>query len=41
MRSGGIVPAHYDLGYMAECCLVLTLLGLLAVDAASRRVSIS
>jgi capsular polysaccharide transport system permease protein len=35
---GGIVPAHYDVGYMAVCCLVLSLAGLSLASEASRRV---
>ncbi len=35
---GGIVPAHYDLGYMAVCCLVLSLAGLGLASEAGRRV---
>ncbi len=35
---GNAVPAHYDLGYMAICCLVLTLAALYVVHEASRRV---
>ena len=35
---GGIVPAHHDAGYMAVCCLVLTLAGLYLANEAGRRV---
>jgi capsular polysaccharide transport system permease protein len=35
---GNVVPTHYDIGYMAECCLALTLCGLYVVREASRRV---
>lgn len=35
---GNVVRTHYDIGYMAECCLVLTLCGLYAVREAHRRV---
>ena len=35
---GNAVPAHYDLGYMMTCCLVLTLTALYVVHEASRRV---
>jgi capsular polysaccharide transport system permease protein len=35
---GSVVRTHYDIGYMAECCLVLTLCGLYVVREASRRV---
>jgi ABC-type polysaccharide/polyol phosphate export permease len=35
---GNVVRTHYEIGYMAECCLVLTLCGLYIVREASRRV---
>jgi capsular polysaccharide transport system permease protein len=35
---GNVVRTHYDIGYMAECCLVLTLCGLYVVREASRRI---
>jgi ABC-type polysaccharide/polyol phosphate export permease len=35
---GNAVRTHYSLGYMAMCCLVLTLLGLYLVREAGRRV---
>ena len=35
---GSMVHAHYDLGYMAICCLVLSLLGLAQERVASRQV---
>jgi capsular polysaccharide transport system permease protein len=35
---GNVVPTHYDVGYMALCCLVLSLAGLYLVRQASRRV---
>ena len=35
---GNVVPSHYDIGYMAACCLVLSLAGLLVVRGAARRV---
>jgi capsular polysaccharide transport system permease protein len=35
---GNVVRTHYDMRYMAECCLVLTLCGLYVVREASRRV---
>jgi capsular polysaccharide transport system permease protein len=35
---GNVVPTHYDVGYMASCCLVLSLAGLYVVRRASRRV---
>jgi capsular polysaccharide transport system permease protein len=34
---GNVVKTHYDLGYMAACCLVMTLGGLYLVRQASRR----
>jgi capsular polysaccharide transport system permease protein len=34
---GDIVKTHYDLGYMAACCLALSLTGLYLVHRASRR----
>jgi capsular polysaccharide transport system permease protein len=37
---GNVVRTHYDIGYMAECCLVLTLCGLYVVREASRRVEL-
>jgi capsular polysaccharide transport system permease protein len=35
---GNVVRTRYDLGYMATCCLVLTLLGLFLVRDAGKRV---
>lgn len=35
---GNVVRTHYDLGYMAICCLMLTLLGLFLVRDAGNRV---
>jgi capsular polysaccharide transport system permease protein len=35
---GNVVTTHYDVGYMALCCLVLSLGGLYLVRQASRRV---
>jgi len=35
---GNVVKTHYDVGYMAECCLILTLCGLYVVREASLRV---
>jgi capsular polysaccharide transport system permease protein len=35
---GNVVTTHYDLGYMASCCLLLSLTGLYLVRQASRRV---
>jgi capsular polysaccharide transport system permease protein len=37
---GNVVPTHYDVGYMASCCLVLSLAGLYVVRQASRRVEL-
>jgi capsular polysaccharide transport system permease protein len=34
---GNVVPTHYDVGYMASCCLVLSLAGLYLVRQATRR----
>jgi capsular polysaccharide transport system permease protein len=35
---GNVVRTHYDMGYMAESCLILTLCGFYVVREASRRV---
>ncbi len=35
---GNVVRTHYDIPYMAECCLMLSLCGLYVVREASRRV---
>jgi capsular polysaccharide transport system permease protein len=35
---GNVVPTHYDVAYMASCCLVMSLAGLYLVREASRRV---
>jgi capsular polysaccharide transport system permease protein len=35
---GGVVVTHYDVAYMASCCLVLSLVGLYLLRQASRRV---
>ncbi len=35
---GNVVRTHYDIGYLIECCLALTLCGLYVVREASRRV---
>jgi capsular polysaccharide transport system permease protein len=35
---GNVVLTHYDIGYMAECCLTMTLCGMYVVREASRRV---
>jgi capsular polysaccharide transport system permease protein len=37
---GNVVPTHYDLGYMATCCLVLSLVGLYLQWQAGRRVEL-
>jgi capsular polysaccharide transport system permease protein len=34
---GNVVPTHYDVGYMALCCLCLSLAGLYVVHQANRR----
>lgn len=36
---GSTVPTHYDVGYMAACCLVLTALGLAQERIVSRQVT--
>jgi ABC-type polysaccharide/polyol phosphate export permease len=33
---GNVVQTHYDIGYMASCCLILSLLGLYLVHVSSR-----
>jgi ABC-type polysaccharide/polyol phosphate export permease len=35
---GNVVRTHYDIGYMAECCLTLMLCGLFVVRESSRKV---
>jgi capsular polysaccharide transport system permease protein len=35
---GNVVRTHYDVGYMASCCLVMTLVGLFLVRDAGERV---
>lgn len=35
---GNVVRTHYDIGYMATCCLAVTLCGMLVVREASRRI---
>jgi capsular polysaccharide transport system permease protein len=35
---GSVVKTHYDVGYLATCCLVLTLTGLFLTREAARRV---
>ena len=37
---GNVVRTHYDMGYMAVCCLVLSLAGLYLQREAFRRVEI-
>jgi capsular polysaccharide transport system permease protein len=37
---GSIVKTHYDIGYMATCCLILSLSGFFVVREASRRVEL-
>jgi capsular polysaccharide transport system permease protein len=37
---GNVVRTHQDIGYMAECCLILTLCGLYVVREASRRIEL-
>jgi capsular polysaccharide transport system permease protein len=37
---GSVVRTHHDIAYMAECCLVLTLIGLFLMQQAARRVEI-
>ncbi len=34
---GNVVRTHYDVGYMAACCLVLSLAALYAIREAGRR----
>ena len=35
---GNVVHTHYDIAYMAECCVALTLCGMYVVREASRRI---
>jgi len=35
---GNVVRTHYDIGYMTEICLMMTLCGFYIVRAAGRRV---
>jgi ABC-type polysaccharide/polyol phosphate export permease len=35
---GNVVPTHYDVGYMATCCLTLSLAALVVARGAARRV---
>jgi capsular polysaccharide transport system permease protein len=37
---GNTVPTHYDIGYAAECCSVMTLAGLYLVRVAARKVEV-
>jgi capsular polysaccharide transport system permease protein len=37
---GNVVRTHHDIGYMAECCLVMTLAGLFLMHEAARRVEL-
>ena len=37
---GNVVRTHHDIGYMAMCCLVMTLLGLLTMHQAARRIEL-
>jgi capsular polysaccharide transport system permease protein len=37
---GNVVRTHYDVPYMATCCLVITLAGLLVAQQATRRVEL-
>jgi capsular polysaccharide transport system permease protein len=37
---GNVVRTHYSLGYMASCCLLLSLAGLYVVQRASRRLEL-
>jgi ABC-type polysaccharide/polyol phosphate export permease len=37
---GDVVPAHYDLKYMAACCLVLSVIGLYVQHVASRKIEL-
>jgi capsular polysaccharide transport system permease protein len=37
---GNVVRTHYDVGYMAACCLVLSVAGLYVLREASRRVEL-
>jgi len=35
---GSVVPTHYDIAYMAQCCMVLMLAGLFLVREAGHRI---
>lgn len=37
---GNVVRTHHDIGYMAECCLVMTLIGLYVMHEAARRIEL-
>jgi len=37
---GNVVHTHHDIGYMAECCLVMTIIGLYVMHDAARRVEL-
>jgi capsular polysaccharide transport system permease protein len=37
---GDVVQTHYNVGYMAACCLILTLVGLFVQREASLRVEL-
>ena len=37
---GNVVRTHHDIGYMAQCCLVMTLIGLVLMHQAARRVEL-
>lgn len=37
---GNVVRTHHDIGYMAECCLVMTLVGLYVMHEAGRRIEL-
>ena len=37
---GNVVRTHHDIGYMAMCCLVITLAGLSLVREAARRIEL-
>jgi ABC-type polysaccharide/polyol phosphate export permease len=37
---GNVVTTHYDVGYMATCCLLLSLAGLFTVREAGRRIEL-
>jgi len=37
---GSLVKTHYDIGYMASCCLVMSLAALYLVQQTSRRIDL-